>query len=233
MKPDFNPQPGSYERHLQRCADNPLFPLPQRHVDSTHMRQAQQRDAQDRAAFIENFQGLLQRATQLRPQEDSQIVLQLKEDLDQAYERCSCLAGDLREIRLALKRLIELVMQAVWRGAAEDPAAQSKLREEEIARATHFQLLEQPLIADLLRPDSPIAEDQLAATLLSESETAVAAALTLFDTNQLTLLYAQAHALLDALPDDSPKPPQAVARLRQIELRLTQSQTDDKLVRKS
>lgn len=222
MKPSFSSQPGAHERQLIRCADNPLFPPKRRQVIQIEVNQAQRRDAEEAVAFQERFRTLVQRAIDLSPQEDSEVILKLKEDLDQAYEQASGLAGDPREIKAALKKLLEIVMRAVWRGAGDDAAAQANLREEEAARITHFALLEHPLIADLIRPESPIAPDELAATLLSESQAAVQAAVTLFDADQLDLLCQNARSLLKSLEASSVINDNARGRLREMEQYLAQ-----------
>ena len=216
----FSQYPGAYERHLLRRAGNPLFPSARRQVIQMEVHQAQRRDSEDVAAFLSQFQSLMERAVALKPQEDSEVVLKLKEDLDKAYERCCGLAGDQSKVKDALKKLLQLVMQAVWRGAEADPAAQSNLREEEIARATHFQLLEHALIADLLRSDSPIDPEELAATLLSETDSVFAAALNLFDADQLALLASSAQTLVDNLASDIPQYRAARGRLMQLQAHL-------------
>lgn len=226
MKPSFSPRPGAHERQLIRCADNPLFPPARRHVIQVEVNRAQRLDADEAVAFQSDFRALVQRAVELSPQEDSEVILRLKEELDRAYERCCGLAGDPAEIKAALRKLLEIVMRAVWRGAGADAAAQVNLREEEAARAAHFQLLEQPLIADLIRPDSPIEADELVPTLLSESESAVSAALELFDADQLTLMCQDARTRLADLPPDAPALETARARLRLMERRLAGLQGD-------
>lgn len=219
MKPNFSSYPGAHERQLIRCADNPLFPPAKRQVIQVEVNQAQRRDVEEALNFQNEFRTLVQRAIDLAPQEESEVILKLKEDLDQAYERCCSLAGDTRELKTALKRLLDIVMQAVWRGAGDDAEAQANLREEEVARSTHFQLLEQLLIADLLRTDSPIATDELVPTLLSESESAVAAALQIFDAEQLSILCRNARNLLQTM-NNSSATDIAQARLTQMEQHL-------------
>lgn len=220
MKPSFSSHPGAHERQLIRCAENPLFPPNRRQVIQIELNQAQRRDQEEAAAFQERFRSLVQRAIDLPPQADSEVVLKLKEDLDQAYEQACGLAGDPREIKTALKKLLDIVMRAVWRGAGDDAAAQVNLREEEAARAAHFALLEHPLIADLIRPDSPIGPDELVATLLSESAPVLAAVLTLFDADQLTLICQDARQVLKPLDMSSPPIANAHARLAEMEQQL-------------
>lgn len=220
MKPQFSSHPGAQERQLIRCADNPLFPAKRRQVIQIEVTHAQRRDAEEASAFQTDFRALLQRAIELDPQADSDVILKLKEDLDHAYERCCGLGGDQREIKAALRKLLEPIMQAVRRGAANDPAALANLREEELARAAHFQLLELPFIADLIRPDSPIGPDELIPSLLSESDESVAAALNLFDTDHLVVLCRDARVLLESLPQAPSELATAWAHLAQMEARL-------------
>jgi hypothetical protein len=68
-------------------------------------------------------------------------------------------------------------------------------------------------VADLLHPQSVIDAGELAPTLLSEDEEGLAAALQLFDLEQLSLLFADAERCLARC---SAPPPGAAARLQQI-----------------
>ncbi|MFN2308319.1 MAG: hypothetical protein ABR553_01080 [Gammaproteobacteria bacterium] len=224
MKPQFSAQPGAQERQLIRCADNPLFPAKRRQVIQVEVNRAQRLDAAEAQAFQDRFRGLVEQAVGLSPQVDSEVILELKGELDQAYEQCCGLAGSPGEIKAALRRLLDIVMRAVWLGAGDDAAAQTTLREEEVARATHFALLEQPLVADLIRPDSPIEPDELLPALLSETEPALAAALELFDSDQLTLMCRDARTRVDALLPETPILGPATARLHQMEQHLARLQ---------
>jgi hypothetical protein len=86
-------------------------------------------------------------------------------------------------------------------GAYDDagPLAQRELDDEEAARAIHFRLLEQPLVADLLHPESPIQPQQLTPSLLSASGAELEAACELFDGNQLAVIVDEAEALFARL----------------------------------
>jgi len=72
-------------------------------------------------------------------------------------------------------------------------------------------------VADLLRPDSPVTAEDLAPTLLSADAEALAAALSLFDTDQIEALCGQARLLLQEQPAGNPRIEQAWLRLRQME----------------
>ncbi|MCK5696995.1 MAG: hypothetical protein KAI02_02470 [Gammaproteobacteria bacterium] len=200
----FLPNSGARERHLQRQYQNPLFSEEHRVFDEQRLSGARYMDEQEEAKFIEIFHGLLNEVAELKPNEGSEIMLDLKSRLDQCYEQCSGLAGPRKNEKQAITQLINVMMSAIWKGAEGDTEAEQNLKEEEIARNTHFQLLAFPLVADLLRPRSPIAQDQLIATLLSESEEAVNAAFQLFDHEHQQLIVQQATQLLETLSVDIP-----------------------------
>ena len=196
MSLPFSEYPGAWERHLKRKQDNPLFGSPQ--IDPRDIQAAQERDALELARFREQFHQLVEQAAGLDANAEADVVLKLKEQLDRAYEQCAGMAGDQSQTRDMLKRLLAVIMQAMWQGIGQDVQAHSKLQTETQAREAHFELLEFPLVADLLRPESPIDEDELVATLLSESATALGIAMQLFSPEQQMVLYENARQLVEA-----------------------------------
>jgi len=211
----FSQRPGRRERQLIRKRDNPLFPEAQRHPGSSELNEAQRLDHEELEAFIGRFHTLVHEAVDLQPNVGSEVILDLKERLDQAYEQSAGLADDQSETQAAIARLLDIIMAAVRNGASGDPAALMEIEQETQARSAHFELLTFPLVADLLDPDSPIAEDELAATLLSASEQEQLAVLTLFDPAQREQLAAHAQTLLEAVGDNAP----ATARQRLAAMR--------------
>ncbi len=211
----FSELPGRHERHYRRRLDNPLFSRPET-LDDDALLEVQRLDHEELVAFIEALRALVQRAVALKPQEETEVVLGLKEDLERLYETAAGLADEQGANQQAIEHLLEAVMRSIRANAAGDALAARELEMEEQARRLHFELLKEPLVADLLHPESLIAPDELAATLLSESESAVAAALQLFDPAQRAELAQHARALLEAR-DPGHRLPQAWERLAQIE----------------
>jgi hypothetical protein len=196
MKLHFSENPGRRERHLLRKRDNLLFPGKERTISAESLEEAQRLDHEELSEFITEFRKLIHETVELQPNAESGVVLDLKERLDKSYEQSAGLADDQRETKEAILKLLKLIMAAVRKGAGKDPTALHELAQEELARTAHFELLECPLVADLLAPDSPIGADELAPTLLSAPEAEFKAAVTLFDDDQLTLLHRDAEALL-------------------------------------
>lgn len=199
MELPFTHKPGRRERHLLRRHENPLFAWPPQVVSPEDLLAAQKADHEEMEAFRERFRSLVQRAVELPPDAGSERVLELKELLERQYEQSFGLPEDHARERDALRQLIDLIMRAIRKSAGTDPLARQELADEEEARAIHFRLLEHPLVADLLHPHSPIVPDELAPTLLGAPLDEVAAALELFDPEQIAQLVDQSARLLEEL----------------------------------
>ncbi|MEN8166578.1 MAG: hypothetical protein ABFR65_03760 [Pseudomonadota bacterium] len=187
----FSEMPGRHERHLVRKHNNPLFPESERILTSNQLNEAQRLDHEELVAYIGDLRKLVGEAVALGPHEQSDVILELKERLDKSYETASRLADDQTPNKEAIQKLVTVIMQAVWKGAGNDSLANSELAQEEQARKAHYELLEYPLVADLLDPESPIKEHELLPVLLSTEQQEFEAAVTLFDPTQLAALCEQ------------------------------------------
>ncbi len=201
----FSQIPGRRERHLLRKRDNPLFATEQRQITPAQLDEAQRLDHEEIVDFIPRFRQLVLKASQLRPNEGSEVLLELKEQLDRAYEEARGLADDQGETLAAIEKLVALIMAAIRKGAGNDALALAELDQEEAARKAHFALVSFPLVADLLYPESPIAADELAATLLSSATEELDAALEIFDEDQLRALHDDAQSLIEGAEADEPR----------------------------
>lgn len=217
MRLYFSESPGAFERQLQRQYCNPLFPAAVRDVSQDELQAARRRDQEEQRDFQAALRATLREALDMPPQVESDVLLKLKERLDQLYDQCAGLPGDHDREKQSLTRMIGVIMKAVWAGAGDDPRAHSELEQEEHARTLHHELLQQSLVATLLRPDSPIAEDALIPTLLSETEDTVRTVLQLFDATQLQTLCRQARDLLKQLASTGQELPDARRRLELME----------------
>ena len=187
---------GMYERHLRRKDSNPLFGVPAPQVTPEAYAEARRLDTEEMQRFQSDMRQVIQQAINLEANVESEVVLELRARLDQLYARCSGLGGNCGDHKQAIRRLIDVVMNAVWQAAADDPMARMELEQEELARQQHFCLMEYPLISDLMRPDTPISQDELIPTLLQAGEDELEAVLWMFEPEQLAVLRRDAQALL-------------------------------------
>lgn len=195
----FSTQPGCREAHLERRYKNLLFSGEVRQVTQQQINAARQADDAEVIAFQEDFRALLRDIATLTAHVESEVILKLKERIECLYEIRAGLPGDFSREREGLERLNYLIMDQIKQGAADDPYAQEQLKREETARAFHWHLLRQPLVAHLLRPNSPIPPEDLIPTLLSEDEESIRAVMALLSIEQRSSLRIQARQWLERL----------------------------------
>lgn len=205
-------QPGPYERHLSRRVGNPLF-SGKTVLDDDTLLAAQRKDYERQQLFDTTFQQLLEEVSALQGNVESDVILKLKDSLDQTYELAATLGGDQGKVKQAIRRLLDFIMAAVRRGAGADMQAQQELNQEEAAREAHFQLLGSSVVADILNPEHVIPVDDLVPTLLSISKDELQLTLQLFDEVQLLALLNEAAGLLDSLQAEGPAVTQAQENL--------------------
>ena len=193
----FSERPGRHERHFRRRM-HPLFPRPVTDWGDDELLEVQRLDHEELLEFIASLRGLVRRAVELKPSEETQVVLDLKADLEKHYELACGLADAQGANKQAITELIEVIMRVIRRGAAGDPLAEQELAQEEEARRQHFQLLETPLVADLLHPQTLIERDELVPVLLTDPEEQVAVAWALFDEAQRASILEEGRRLLEA-----------------------------------
>ncbi len=192
----FSERPGRFERHFRRKLDNPLFPRPIQEFGNEDLLEVQRQDHEELLSFLQSLRQLVGQAVTLQPNEETQVILDLKAELEKHYEQACGLADNQSANKQAITQLIDVIMATVQQNAAGDALAEQELREEALARSTHFSLLESTLVADLLHPQSVIQADELAPVLLTDPEDAVRPAMELFDAQQRLQLAADMRALL-------------------------------------
>ncbi len=193
FKPSDNP--GSFERHLLRKIENPLFIDPPELTDDT-LEEAQRQDHDIIVQFTQVFKETLEQTIALKGNEESEVILGLKDKLDKLYEQASAIGDEQSKARKGIVKLLQVIMLSIRKGAGNDAHAHQELDQEEQAREAHFSLLKSPLVADLLNPASPIQKDELAAVLLSADKDDLALAVQLFDQEQIQMVINQSTDLI-------------------------------------
>ncbi len=191
--------PGAFERHLIRRENNPLFGDRQTKVSSDTLFEAQKKDHDILQLFMVEFKKTMTKAVSFKPNEDSEVILAVKDSLDKLYAEATTIADDQSRVRESIKKLLMVIMQSVRQGAGDDAKALQELDQEDSAREANFNFLESKLVADILDPDSPIEDQDLVPTLLSAEKDDLALATQLFDLEQIDFILSQGEALLDKL----------------------------------
>lgn len=195
MSIPFSELPGRHERHYKRRLDNPLFREPAT-LNDADLLNAQRLDHEELLAFITELRATVERALNLKSNEESDVILKLKEDLERLYETSAGLADEQGANQQALSQLLAAVMNTIRSNTSGDSLAEQEMAMEQQARQMHFELLQHALVADLLHPETLIAPDQLVPTLLSSPTEQVKAVMVIFDPEQLAMISQEAQALL-------------------------------------
>ncbi len=191
MSFNFSTYPGAYERQFIRAQKHPQL-FPKFDCSTQQLRLDQQQDQQEAENFQQDLIQLIQIVVDLDNQTDSQILLNIKAELEQAYTLACSLSQDQTQNKQAIARLIEVIIQTIEQH--RDPNDQLALKELEMekqAREIHFNMIENPTIADLLREEPPFEQQSLLAVLLSENESSCMQCLSLFDDDQIINLIEQ------------------------------------------
>ncbi len=191
--------PGAFERHLIRKSDNPLFEDRNTSLSSDTLREAQEKDHEILKQFMLDFKDTMLKAVEFKPNEDSEVILEIKDSLDKLYARSSTIADDQTRIQESIKKFLKIIMQAVRKGASDDAHALQDLDQEDAAREANFSFLASTLAADILDADSPIEDVDLVPTLLSAGKDDLALATQLFDKEQIVYVLTEAESLLNKL----------------------------------
>lgn len=186
--------PGAHERQYLRQIKHPeLFAI---EPDALLLVQAKANDQALVEPFMRDFQTVLERAATFKTNEESDVLLVVKADLDRLYNASCSLPDDQCDIQKYIANLIETIMQSILKSAEGDERAILELTEETEARKMHFELLKSPLVADLLSDEPVIPAEQLVPVLLSAEKTDLAQAVQLFDVEQTKYFIERAHDLL-------------------------------------
>ena len=105
--------PGAHERHLIRRSNNVLFGARQTEVDSDSLQQNQKKDHDILQQFMSDFRDLMTKAIELKPNEDSEVILEVKDGLDKLYAASVSVADDQVKVQESIKKLLAVIMQSV------------------------------------------------------------------------------------------------------------------------
>jgi len=191
--------PGAFERHLIRRDENVLFSDRKTLVNSKSLMEAQKKDHEILQQFMLDFKDTMLKAADFKPNEDSEIILEIKDSLDKLYATSSTVADDQTRIKDSIKKFLNILMLAIRKGAGDDAHALQELEQEEMAREANFKFLDSQLAADILDPDSPIEDVDLVPTLLSANKDDLALATQLFDKDQVNYILTEAEIIINKL----------------------------------
>ena len=120
MQVPFSEKPGRHERHFRRKLGNRLMPCPlPSEYDKEDLLEVQRLDHEELLQFLTGLRETVRRAVDLQPREESQVVLDLKAELEKMYETACGLADEQGGNKSAIRQLIAVIMDKYVRALAE------------------------------------------------------------------------------------------------------------------
>ncbi len=197
LSPNFSKNPGCWEQQLIRRYSNPLFPEAQRNVVHQQVVEAREKDKAEQQAFEKQFEAVVKKVSKLPEKAEAEQLLALIPELNHCYNDCMTLCIDLPKEKQALSRLITLFEETLIKSAGQDSDFFQQVERDRAERKIHQEVLENRIIASMMRENSPISVEELPATLLSAEVDQVQALLPFLDPAQLGSLQQQCKALID------------------------------------
>jgi len=199
MTHSYTKVPGAWERHLIRRHKNPHYFNFRSAPTDTEIVDAQMRDQQELAKFLQSLESLIHDCTQLSSDMPTNHIASLKTNLDTSHDMAYGLSADLSPQIAAITTLTEVINTAIRNALAKDENQLAKLDQEDESRQTHLKRLEHPIVCDLLRTISPIPQGELASALLSEPKPAFKAALAILATDRKKYLAQRMDTIISTL----------------------------------
>lgn len=175
--------------------------------------EARERDKTEQQAFRQAFEAAVKRVSELPEKAEAEVLLALIPELTKCYNDCMTLCIDLPKEKQALTRLITLFEETLLQSAGEESAFGEQVARDKAERKIHQEVLENRIIASMMREDSPISVDQLAPTLLSATVDEIHGLLPFLDPAQLASLQQQCHKLVKQAKAEGALLPPAVEEI--------------------
>ena len=159
--------------------------------------EAREKDKAEQQAFHKQFETAVEKVSKLPEKAEAEQLLALIPELTRCYNDGMMLCIDLPKEKQALSHLLTLFEETLLKTAGEESAFGEQVARDKAERKIHQEVLENRIIASMMREDSPISVEELAATLLSAAVEEAEALLPFLDPAQLDSLQQQCTTLLE------------------------------------
>ena len=196
LSPNFSKKPGCWEQQLIRRSNNPLFPESARTVVQHQVVEARERDGEEQQQFKKQFQSLVHKVSTLPDKAEAEQLLTLTDQLDHCYTQCMNLCTPQPQEQKALTQLITLFENTLLKHADEESAFLQQVQQASSERKLLHKALQSPIVAAMMREESPISSEDLPATLLSATTEEGETLLPILEAVQLQQLQQQMEEIL-------------------------------------
>ena len=171
---EWSSDPGAHEAHLMRRKDNPYFPQSRRDISQQELIAAKTLDEEDYVSCQQHFEELGKEIEALSSTVTSGDLLKLRERIDELIFLSMGVGGPAKEIASMADGLREAVISDLRAAFADDKETLSKIEEADTYHKDNTRRFSVPVMAQMLRANSPIPKDETIPTILSEDPSTIA-----------------------------------------------------------
>jgi hypothetical protein len=153
---------------LQRRWNNPYFRAERRSVTPVELQNARNDDAKDYEEAKRNFMEIVDAVANLPAVTPFTTLNKLRQRIDDLMPALMGIGGPALDLTQKAEALRGLIIRDVRLAIGQDAAGLQRLELAERAHDERCRPFQTPFIAQLLREDSPIPNDEVVASLLSE-----------------------------------------------------------------
>jgi hypothetical protein len=171
----WSENPGAHEVHLKRRLNNPYFPESRRIVTHEDLNQAKKKDDEDYLKCDVVLKEIGKEIESLRFGSTSGTLLRLRERIDDLIYTSLSVGGHATDIAKHADKLRNAVILGLQEAFTDDSDTLSRIDE---ANKHHkekvMRFYNTPVIAHMIREDSPILKNETISTIISESPEGIA-----------------------------------------------------------
>ncbi|MEX2014294.1 MAG: hypothetical protein WD896_02980, partial [Parcubacteria group bacterium] len=170
----WSSNPGAHETHLRRRHNNPYFPESRRKVLPEDLAEAKRKDKEDYVACEQLFEQLGKEIEALSSTTTSGDLLGLRERIDDLIFFSMGVGGPEIEVASKADRLREAVISDLRAAFAGDEETLSNIEKADAYHKDRVRAFYIPVIAQILRKNGPIPQEETIPAILSEDPSAIA-----------------------------------------------------------
>lgn len=197
--------PGCFERHLQRRYANPLFPHGQRSVTLEDITAAQLKDLHDYNQLRDSFLTFVQKTSELPSIMSAIRVSSLRQEIERLIERATEIGLLAQEIRTVLVETRRDMLATLRQSVKAYPTALEALDKANRQYDSSWPLISNHFIAQLSRSDSPIINEDIVPSLLSEDLDTVKLATKYLSNDTISGIAKATHETVESVDSDTRK----------------------------
>lgn len=170
----WSSNPGAYEAHLMRRHNNSYFPESRRNISHEDLAEAKKQDREDYMSCQQRFEQLGKKLETLSPTTTSGELLKLREELDDLILFSLGVGGSDKEIASKADQVRDAVIEDLRSAFSHDEGTLKNIEKADNYHKDNTRRFYVPVMAQMLRENSPVLKEETIPTILSEDPSAIA-----------------------------------------------------------